>query len=239
MSRKDRREAAARDEGPDDVVDAEVVDAEIVDDDAAEANEDDPDGDATAALEEIVDAEVVVTGEDDKEPSGLTAAGDLVVDDEADGAAADDAGAVDDGEPAVIDVFTMLEKERDDYLDALRRLQAEFENYKKRMLKLQTDHLEKAAGQLVEKLLPVLDAMDAAVAHGHEDVVPIQTQLLAVLGKEGLERLDPVGEPFDPNEHDAVLHEEGDGEQEVVEVLRAGYRWKGRVLRAAMVKVKG
>jgi molecular chaperone GrpE len=60
------------------------------------------------------------------------------------------------------------------------------------------------------------------------------------LQKQGLEALDLAGQPFDPALADAVMHEEGDGSEPVVlEVLRTGYRWKGRVLRAAMVKVKG
>ena len=64
-------------------------------------------------------------------------------------------------------------------------------------------------------------------------------QLLRTLTKEGLERIDPAGEQFDPNEADAVAHEDGDGGPVVAEVLRPGYRWKGRVLRPAMVKVRG
>ncbi len=131
--------------------------------------------------------------------------------------------------------------ERDEYRDALIRLQADFENYKKRILKQQTEHLERAAEGLVEKLLPVLDAADLAVAHGGgDDVKQISTALVATLEREGLERIDPSGGPFDPTLHDAVAHEPSDdGEQEVVEVMRAGYRWKGRVLRPAMVKVRG
>ncbi|HWC40008.1 MAG TPA: nucleotide exchange factor GrpE [Acidimicrobiales bacterium] len=134
--------------------------------------------------------------------------------------------------------------QRDEYLDALRRLQADFENYKKRVIKQQTEHLERAAEALVVKLLPVLDALDLAVAHAADSpeakvVEPIASSLADVLEKEGLERIDPRGQPFDPNQHDAVMHEEGDEEPEVSDVLRAGYRWKGRVLRPAMVKVKG
>lgn len=138
--------------------------------------------------------------------------------------------------------------QRDEYLDALRRLQADFENYKKRVIKQQTEHLERAAEALVVKLLPVLDALDLAVAHATDSpeskvVEPIASSLVDVLGKEGLERIDPMGQPFDPRQHDAVAHEEAhdeDGEgPKVSEVLRAGYRWKGRVLRPAMVKVKG
>ena len=132
-------------------------------------------------------------------------------------------------------------RERDEYLDSLRRLQAEFENYKKRMLRQQTDTLERASQALVEKLLPVLDAVDLARSHGtSEDLEQVAGALLDVLGKEGLERIDPVGQPFDPNEQEAVQHEPGEGDDPVVATLfRAGWRWKGRVLRPAAVGVKG
>ena len=69
---------------------------------------------------------------------------------------------------------------------------------------------------------------------------PIWSALIGTLQKQGLEAMDLQGKPFDPAEADAVLHEEGDsGEPIVAEVMRTGYRWKGRVLRPAMVKVKG
>jgi molecular chaperone GrpE len=140
------------------------------------------------------------------------------------------------------DPVAVAVRERDEYKDALIRLQADFENYKKRMIKQQTDHLERAAETLVDKLLPVLDTADLALAHGGgEDIKQVMGTLSGVLEREGLERIDPIGGPFDPTLHDAVAHEpgDGDGQQEVVEVLRAGYRWKGRVLRPAMVKVRG
>jgi molecular chaperone GrpE len=139
------------------------------------------------------------------------------------------------------DPLAEMALERDEYRDALIRLQADFENYKKRILKQQTEHLERAAQSLVEKLLPVLDTADLALAHGGgEDVKQITTALVTSLEREGLERIDPSGGPFDPTLHEAVAHEPSEGgEQEVAEVLRAGYRWKGRVLRPAMVKVRG
>ncbi|HEX3539092.1 MAG TPA: nucleotide exchange factor GrpE [Acidimicrobiales bacterium] len=134
-------------------------------------------------------------------------------------------------------------RQRDDYLDALRRLQADFENYKKRVEKQKVEHVERAAGELVSKILPVCDTADLAIAHGGgEEVKQIWTALFDALEREGLERIDPVGAPFDPTVHDAVAHEPGDGGNggpHVVEVMRAGYRWKGRVLRHAMVKVRG
>ncbi|MDP8976775.1 MAG: nucleotide exchange factor GrpE [Actinomycetota bacterium] len=135
-----------------------------------------------------------------------------------------------------------LTLERDDYLDQLRRLHADFENYKKRVVRQQTEHIERATEELVAHLLPALDTFDLALAHGTEGLEPVYRSLLDILEGSGLERVDPLGQPFDPNEHDAVLHEEGEGGSttpEVVEVLRAGYRWKGRVMRPAMVKVKG
>jgi molecular chaperone GrpE len=93
---------------------------------------------------------------------------------------------------------------------------------------------------LVEKLLPTLDACDAAITHGADDVAPVLATLLGALEREGLERLDPHGDAFDPNQHEAVIHEEGDADAPVVDaVLRTGYAWKGRVIRPAMVKVRG
>jgi molecular chaperone GrpE len=144
-------------------------------------------------------------------------------------------------ESPTADPVAVVARERDEYLDALRRLQADFENYKKRMVRQQTEHLERAAEQLVGKLLPVLDTADLAVAHETSDaLVQLRSSLSEALSREGLERIEPVGEPFDPAVADAVAHEPGDGgPMTVVEVMRAGYRWKGRVLRPAMVKVKG
>jgi molecular chaperone GrpE len=163
----------------------------------------------------------------------------------ADSAEGTDAEEVVEAESQVeedLDELSALAKERDEYLDALRRLQADFENYKKRMIKQQTENLERAHEGLVEKLLPVLDTMDLTIAHGGgEDVKQLWGALNDALTKQGLERIDPIDEPFDPTLHDAVAHEPGDddGGPRVAEVMRAGYRWKGRVLRPAMVKVKG
>jgi molecular chaperone GrpE len=139
-----------------------------------------------------------------------------------------------------VDELATVTRQRDDYLDALRHMQADFENYKKRVAKQQADLGERATQGLVDRLLPVLDTADLALAHGAgEGVKQIWDALSEALEKEGLERIDVAGAPFDPNLHDAVAHEPGDGAQEVAEVMRAGYRWKGRVIRPAMVKVRG
>lgn len=160
---------------------------------------------------------------------------------EADGEEADQVGVEEAEGEAASSETASLEAERDQYLDSLRRLQADFENYRKRVTRQQAEIYERANEALVVKLLPVLDTADLALAHASGDeVAQLRGSLLDVLGKSGLERIDPEGEPFDPTLHDAVAHEPGDnGAQEVAEVLRAGYRWNGRVLRPAMVKVRG
>ncbi len=110
------------------------------------------------------------------------------------------------------------------------------------MTKQSEELRERAAESLVEKLLPVLDTTELALAHGGgEDVKQIWAGLFSALEKEGLSRIDEVGTGFDPLLHDAVAHEPGDGGggQEIAEVFRAGYRWRGRVVRPAMVKVRG
>lgn len=158
---------------------------------------------------------------------------------------ADDASAAAEAVEHDIDALATVQAERDEYLDSLKRLQADFENYKKRIARQQVEVKERAAEDLVQQLLPALDNFDLALAHADAEndagLVQVHRALLVALEGAGLERLDPTGQPFDPNQHDAVLHEEGEEgvAAEVCEVMRAGYRWKGRVLRPAMVKVKG
>ncbi|MCB0978802.1 MAG: nucleotide exchange factor GrpE [Acidimicrobiales bacterium] len=148
-------------------------------------------------------------------------------------------------EASVEELIVDLERvtgERDGYLDQLRRNQAEFENIRKRLTKEAADASGRAVEQFAERLLPVLDACESAIGHGAADVEPIYASLLGTLEKEGLGRIPGVGEPFDPNVHEAVFHEpaeEGDEETVVVEVLRPGYVWNERTLRPSMVKVRG
>lgn len=137
------------------------------------------------------------------------------------------------------DIDTLL-SERDQFKDIALRLQADFDNYRKRVAGQQADEVDRATGRLAEALLPVLDACEAAFAHGTNGVEPIWSALIGALQRQGLEALDLEGKEFDPNLAEAVMHEPGDGGATVVsEVLRTGYLWKGRVLRAAMVKVRG
>ena len=139
-----------------------------------------------------------------------------------------------------VDVLT---REVLQFKDTALRLQADFENYRKRVSAQQADEIDRAAGKIVEALLPVLDACEAAFAHGADGVEPIWSQLMGVLQKQGLEALDLTDKPFDPALADAVVHEDGEGAPDggpvVSDVLRTGYRWKGKTLRPAMVKVRG
>ncbi len=158
----------------------------------------------------------------------------------------DPAAASTDVAAGIVDERSDVERERDEYLDALQRLQADFENYRKRVARSSEEAATRAAGNVVSKMLPVLDAFDLADAHfssAPSDESQALTQaralLLDALTKEGLERIDAVGVAFDPQIHDAVAHVAGDDGQIVDDVLRAGYRWKGAVLRPAMVRVKG
>ncbi len=140
-----------------------------------------------------------------------------------------------------------LVRERDELLDTSRRLQADFENYRKRVMREQTALVERSTEGLVEQLLPVLDSFELAVmnldgtdvdvAKVRKGVDLVYAELLAVLEKAGLGRIEGPGTAFDPNEHEAVMQEDGDGDPVVAEVMRTGWRLKGRVLRPAMVKV--
>ena len=139
-----------------------------------------------------------------------------------------------------------LQRERDEWLDTTRRLQADFENYRKRVVREQTMLVERASEGLVEQLLPVLDNFELAlrsIGEGDDTeqvrkgVELVYADLVAVLERNGLERIEAEGAPFDPNEHEAVMQEDGDGEPVVGDVLRTGWKLKGRVLRPSMVKV--
>jgi molecular chaperone GrpE len=137
-----------------------------------------------------------------------------------------------------------------EYLDHLKRLQAEFDNYRKRVLREQTRAVEMAAEPLMRRILEVLDEFDLALMaaerkpdfeqflHGVELVY---VKLREILRQEGLEAIDAQDKPFDPNLHEALLESQAEGDQEgdpvVADVLRQGYTLRGRVIRPAGVKV--
>ena len=134
------------------------------------------------------------------------------------------------------------------YREHLQRLQAEFDNYRKRVLREQTSAVELAAQPVLRRLLEVLDDFDLALMHAEDrpdfdrflhGVELVYAKLLDTLRAEGLERMDAEGKPFDPELHEALLQSgEGDGDPVVADVLRPGYTLKGRVLRPAGVRVE-
>ena len=136
----------------------------------------------------------------------------------------------------------------DEYLQHLQRLQAEFDNYRKRVIREQTSTLELAAEPVMRRLLEVLDEFELALLHAHEDVDRdrflkgielVYAKLMDALKSEGLQRIDAEGAPFDPNLHEALMQTgDGSGEPHVAEVFRPGYTLKGRVLRPAGVRVE-
>jgi molecular chaperone GrpE len=141
----------------------------------------------------------------------------------------------------------VAQKQAAEYLDHLQRLKAEFENYRKRVIKEQTRAMEAAAEPFVRKLLEVLDEFDLALMaaerkpdfekflHGVELVY---AKLQDILKSEGLERIEAEGKPFDPERHEALMQTGSpEGEPFVADVLRQGYTMKGRVIRPAGVKV--
>ncbi len=156
--------------------------------------------------------------------------------------------------------------EKEEILLTLQRLQADFENYRKRVQRQESELRERANVSLIERLLPVLDVLDLAVTHaivspedqGTEGIAKVASVLHEVLAKEGLEKIGEPGEPFDPGKHEAVAHldkdetkvdsavkesgnvsEDNGSAPSVVEVYRSGYSLRGRVLRPAMVTVRG
>jgi molecular chaperone GrpE len=135
-----------------------------------------------------------------------------------------------------VDVAALI-AERDQFKDVAMRVQADFENFRKRSAIQAAGDVDRATGRLAEAFLPVLDAAEAAYLQHPDEVGPLLNVLLAELKKHGLETLDLEAQPFDPEVAEAVAHEPGDGgEVLVAEVLRSGYRWKGRTLRPAMVR---
>jgi molecular chaperone GrpE len=129
--------------------------------------------------------------------------------------------------------------ERDQFKDIAQRLQADFDNYRKRSAAQLSEEVDRATGRLAQAFLPVLDAAEAAYLRHPDEVGPLLNVLLSELKKHGLETLDLDGQPFDPEVAEAVAHENGEGgDVTVAEVLRSGYRWKGKTLRAAMVRTR-
>jgi molecular chaperone GrpE len=149
--------------------------------------------------------------------------------------------------PPLEDDLASAKKEAAEYLEHLQRLKAEFDNYRKRVLREQTRAVEFATEPLVVRLLEVLDEFELALVAAEQKpdfhkflrgVEMVYAKLADILKAEGLERIDAEGKSFDPSLHEALFQVDGgEGEPHVSDVLRTGYTLKGRVVRPAGVKV--
>jgi len=144
------------------------------------------------------------------------------------------------------DPLAEAEAKRDEYLDLARRTQADFENYRKRTAQQAAQAGERAKAGLLREVLPVVDNLERALAAAaesegplHEGVKLVLADLQGVLVRAGVESLEPVGERFDPNVHEALSMrpEEGAEPGVVVEVVEKGYRMRDSVIRPARVVV--
>ncbi|MBW3658155.1 MAG: nucleotide exchange factor GrpE [Actinobacteria bacterium] len=145
--------------------------------------------------------------------------------------------------------LTEAEARRDEYLEDVRRARAEFENYRKRVLREGTAQRDQGRADVVARLLDVLDDFDRTLAAAGENaddgfvkgVSLVREKLVGTLRDLGLTRIDEVGVPFDPNRHEAVQQVEAEEPVDgptVAELFRPGYELGGRVLRPAMVVVQ-
>jgi len=133
----------------------------------------------------------------------------------------------------------------DEYLALAQRTKADFENFRKRMARENAAAVDRGMAKLAKELLPALDYLELALkaAEGHEDVVKgfamVGDELKAALARVGIQSFSPEGEPFDPNEHEAMVSQPREGAQSgtVLEVYQSGYRINGAVLRPARVVV--
>ena len=149
-----------------------------------------------------------------------------------------------------LDELVAKAKQRDDYLALAQRTQADFENFRKRAAREKAEAGDRGMGKLAKELLPALDHLELALRateehEGAEDVVKgfrlVHEELLGALERVGIQGFSPKGEPFDPNEHEAMAQQPADGAEPgtVVEVYQRGYRLNGQVLRPARVVVAG
>jgi molecular chaperone GrpE len=181
------------------------------------------------------------------EPDG-EAGGEQVVSERADEEPEPEGDDEADAQAAIAADLDAAKAQAESYLDDLRRLQADFDNYRKRTLREQTARAASASQALVSRLLPVLDNFELAVSHAEQSrdfdgmlkgVEMVFGELREVLQGEGLVKIEAEGKPFDPERHEAVVAVEQEGAEPgtVVDVVRNGYELRGRVLRPAMVKV--
>jgi molecular chaperone GrpE len=149
-----------------------------------------------------------------------------------------------DAEAPPASELKVAQSKAEDYLALAQRTQADFENYRKRMARENAMAVDRGMAKLAKEILPALDHLELALAaaEGHEGVVKgfvlIRDELHNALAKVGIQAFSPHGEPFDPNEHEAMLSQPAEAEPgTVIQVYQSGYRINGAVLRPARVVV--
>ena len=156
--------------------------------------------------------------------------------------------AEESNEEVIKKLTTELEEQKaktDEYFEHLKRNMAEFDNYKKRISKEKENMYKGIVSDIAQDLLPILDNFEKALGSECTDekykdgMQMIYNQMSEYLKKQGLEEIEAIGKTFDPNLHEAVMHEENEekGEKEIVEVFRKGYKIGEKVIRHSMVKV--
>lgn len=137
-------------------------------------------------------------------------------------------------------------KQRDEYLDSLRRTQADFQNFKRRNQTARSDGYEDGVRETIAAMLPVIDNLERAIGAAEQQgegqalvdgVKMTLSTLFESLKRFGFEEVPALGEMFDPEKHNAVMRESGEEPGKVLEVFQKGYRVKDRIIRYAMVKV--
>jgi molecular chaperone GrpE len=134
-----------------------------------------------------------------------------------------------------------LEEKNNDLINDIKRLQAEFDNFRKREEQNRTKMRGLANQNLIEKLIPVLDTFELAINSSPEGKAKqgmemIYTQFLTIVTEEGLTKINPINEEFNPEEHEAIMVVQGE-EEKIVEVLQPGYKLKDNIIRHAKVKI--
>ena len=156
-----------------------------------------------------------------------------------------DAEAPPAADPKPTEEESAVEDDAAKFLALAQRTQADFDNYRKRMARENAAAIDRGVGKLAKELLPALDHLDHALkaAQGHEDVIKgfalVRDEIVKALARAGIQPFAPVGEPFDPNEHEAMIQQPSEDAESgtVIEVYQQGYRINGAVLRPARVVV--
>lgn len=229
---------------------------EAVEPDEVEAQDTGAEKDAEAA--EAADAAEPAAADDDAEERARVEAAIRAGEEAAERELAADAGKLreerDDLQKKLADVEDQIEaakKEAADATERMLRLQADWENYRRRTAAERLAEKDLAAEKLVTNLLPVIDDLERAIEHAGategneqlaqftEGVAAVHAKMLAVLAKEGVEPIDPAGEPFEPLSHQAVgrVEDKDAYDETVAQVYQKGYRMGNKVIRTAMVTV--